>query len=83
MLAEIIFQKFFPGREYEIQSGADSDKVFSPGFEVFHNRKNPTLLATRPGDQYGRRYLLNLKGEEISVMSELLDWYEEFKNLNQ
>ena len=74
MLAETIFQKFFPGREYEIESGKDIDKVFSPGFEVHHNRSNPALLATRPGDQYGRRYLLNLKGEEIDV---LVEWIED------
>jgi hypothetical protein len=73
MLAETIFQKFFPDREYEIESGVDSDKVFSPGFEVSHNRKSQTLLATRPGDQYGRRYLLNLKGDEIDVLRELID----------
>jgi len=66
---ETIFQKFFPGREYEIESGKDSDKVFSPGFEVQHNRKSQTLLTTRPGDQYGRRYLLNLKGDEIDVLA--------------
>ncbi len=71
MLAETIFHKFFPSREYEIESTKDSDKVFSPGFEVHHNRKSQTLLVTRPGDQYGRRYLLNLKGEEIDV---LRDW---------
>ena len=82
MLAETIFQKFFPGREYEIESGVDSDKVFSPGFEVHHNRKSQTLLATRPGDQYGRRYLLNLKGEEIDVLA---GWItkEITKTLNQ
>ena len=83
MLAEAIFQKFFPNREYEIDSGKDIDKVFSPGFEVHHNRSNPTLLATRPGDMYGRRYVLHLKGEEIKVMAELLDWYEEFENQNK
>ena len=82
MLAETIFQKFFPNREYEIESKADSDKVFSPGFEVSHNRKTQVLLATRPGDQYGRRYVIHMKGDEISVMAELLDWYEEFENLN-
>lgn len=73
MLAETIFQKFFPGLEYEIESGVDSDKVFSPGFEVSHNRKSQTLLATRPGDQYGRRYLLNLKGDEIDLLAEWIE----------
>jgi len=72
MLAETIFQKFFPNRKYEIQSGADSDKVFSPGFEVSHNRKTQVLLATRPGDMYGRRYVLHMKGEEIEVLALLL-----------
>ena len=83
MLAEQIFKKLFPNREYEIESGKDIDKVFSPGFEVHHNRSNPTLLATCPGDMYGRRYVIHMKGEEISVMAELLDWYEEFKNQNK
>ncbi len=69
MLAEQIFQKFFPDREYEIESLPESDKVFSPGFEVYHNHKTQTLLATRPGDLYGRRYLLNLKGDEIYVLA--------------
>lgn len=79
MLAETTFQKFFPGREYEIESGKDSDKVSSPGFEVHHNRTHKTLLATRPGDQYGRRYLLNLKGDEVDV---LRNWIESEEYLN-
>jgi hypothetical protein len=80
MLAEQVFQKFFPNRECEIESGADSDKVFSPGFEVSHNRKTQTLLATRPGDMYGRRYVLHMKGEEIEVLRGLLE-AEEYINL--
>ena len=81
MLAETIFQKFFPNREYEIESKADSDKVFSPGFEVSHNRKTQVLLATRPGDMYGRRYVIHMKGDEIEV---LRNWIEnEFNQLNK
>ena len=73
MLAETIFQKFFPNREYEIESGKDIDKVFSPGFEVSHNRKTQVLLATRPGDQYGRRYVIHMKGDEIEVLRGLIE----------
>lgn len=80
MLAETIFQKFFPNREYEIESKVDSDKVFSPGFEVSHNRKTQVLLATRPGDMYGRRYVIHMKGEEIEVLRGLIE-AEEYMNL--
>ena len=80
MLAETKKKKFFPNREYEIESGVDVDKVFSPGLEVHHNKSNPTLLATRPGDMYGRRYVLHLKGEEIDVLRE---WIENEFILNQ
>ena len=79
MLAETIFQKFF-GAEYEIESTKDVDKVSAPGFEVHHNRTHQTLLATRPGDQYGRRYLLNLKGREIDV---LVEWIKDSFILEQ
>lgn len=80
MLAETIFQKFF-GPDYEIKSENGVDKVTGRGCTVIHG--HGVLLAKRQGENYGERYLLNLKGKEISVMAELLDWYEEFENQNK
>ena len=78
-LAETIFQKFF-GPDYEIKSENGYDKVTGKGCVVLHGYG--TLIAKRQGENYGERYLLNLKGKEINVMAELLDWYEEFENQN-
>lgn len=80
MLAEKIFQKFF-GPDYEIKSQNGYDKVTGKGCVVLYGEG--TLIAKRQGENYGERYLLNLKGKEISVMAELLDWYEEFENQNK
>ena len=80
MLAETIFQKFF-GPDYEIKSQNGYDKVTGKGCTVLHG--HGTLTAKRQGENYGERYLLNLKGKEIKVMAELLDWYEEFENQNK
>ena len=68
MLAETIYQKFF-GPDYEIKSQNGYDKVTGKGCVVLHGEG--TLIAKRQGENYGERYLLNLKGKEIDV---LRDW---------
>ena len=65
MLAETIFQKFF-GPDYEIKSENGYDKVTGKGCVVLHG--HGTLIAKRQGENYGERYLLNLKGKEIDVL---------------
>jgi hypothetical protein len=71
MLAETIFQKFF-GPDYEIRSQNGYDKVTGRGCVVLHGEG--TLIAKRQGENYGERYILNLKGKEIDV---LRDWIED------
>ena len=68
MLAETIFQKFF-GPDYEVKSEDGIDKVTGRGCTVKHGYG--VLTAKRQGENYGERYLLNLKGREIDV---LRDW---------
>jgi hypothetical protein len=80
MLAEQIFQKFFPGREYEIKSQNGYDKVTGKGCVVLHGEG--TLIAKRQGAQYGERYLLSLKGDEIEVLRQWVEC-EIAKKLNQ
>ena len=72
MLAETIFKKFFPGREYEIESENNIDRVSGKGCKVMHNREFRVLMAKRQGDQYGERYLLNLKGDEIDSLKAMI-----------
>jgi len=67
-LAETIFQKFF-GPDYEIKSQNGYDKVTGKGCTVLHG--HGVLLAKRQGENYGERYLLNLKGNETDVLH---DW---------
>lgn len=81
MLAETIFQKFF-GPDYEIKSENGYDKVTGRGRTVLYG--HGTLTAKCYGQNYGERYLLNLKGEEIDVLVEWIEAESEIaKNLNQ
>ena len=83
MLAETIFQKFF-GPDYEVKSEDGIDKVTGRGCTVKHGYG--VLTAKRQGENYGERYLLNLKGKEIDVLWEWLEAEsncEIAKNLNQ
>ena len=70
MLAETIFQKFF-GPDYEVKSENGYDKVTGKGCTVLHGEG--TLVAKRQGENYGERYLLNLKGKEIDVLREWIE----------
>ena len=70
MLAETIFQKFF-GPDYEIKSENGYDKVTGKGCVVLHGEG--TLTAKRQGENYGERYLLNLKGKEIALLKAILE----------
>lgn len=85
MLAETIFQKFF-GPDYEIESENNIDRVTGKGCKVMHNREFKVLIAKRQGENYGERYLLNLKGKEIDVLWKWIEYEsncEIAKNLNQ
>jgi len=77
MLAETIFQKFF-GPDYEIKSENGVDKVTGRGCTVIHG--HGVLLAKRQGENYGERYLLNLKGKEIDVLAALMELDQYFEN---
>ena len=70
-LAETIFQKFF-GPDYEVKSENGIDKVTGKGCTVKHGYG--ILTAKRQGENYGERYLLNLKGKEIDVLA---NWIED------
>ena len=70
MLAETIFQKFF-GPDYEIKSQNGYDKVAGKGCVVLHG--HGVLIAKRQGENYGERYLLNLKGKEIALLKAILE----------
>jgi len=83
MLAETIFQKFF-GPDYEVKSEDGIDRVTGKGCTVKHGYG--ILTAKRQGENYGERYLLNLKGKEIDVLWKWLEAEsncEIAKNLNQ
>lgn len=77
MLAETIFQKFF-GPDYEIKSENGYDKVTGRGCTVKHGYG--VLIAKRQGENYGERYLLNLKGKEIDVLAALMQLDQYFEN---
>ena len=77
MLAETIFQKFF-GSDYEVKSENGIDKVTGKGCVVLHGEG--TLIAKRQGENYGERYLLNLKGKEIDVLAALMQLDQYFEN---
>ena len=77
MLAETIFQKFF-GPDYEIKSENGYDKVTGKGCTVLHGYG--ILTAKRQGENYGERYLLNLKGKEIDVLAALMQLDQYFEN---
>jgi len=71
-LSEQLFKGLFPTKEYKIESNDKFDKVYCPGFEVYHNKEG-VLLAHSPGDMYGKRRLLHLRGKEIQFMANLLN----------